>query len=127
MKDDNGTLIWPPSCQPGEAAAEFMFGAFEYVKLATYSVIPFIIILTLNIAIVIRLRHTTPLLRHARHGQSCAVEAFSLHTIGGAESTVIGRQMSVVRSCEPRQESKKQHHHYHRRRCHYHQQQQQRQ
>ena len=73
VRDANGTVKWPMSCQPGQATAQFMFGAYEYVKLATYSVIPFVIILTLNVAIIVRLRRNTPLLRYARHGSSLSL------------------------------------------------------
>jgi len=60
---DDGTVIETESCQPGETAPVFMYGAFEYVKLVSYSLVPFVVILTLNVAIVIRLRRSTPLRR----------------------------------------------------------------
>jgi len=106
VRDENGTVIWMQSCQPGEAAAEFMFGAFEYIKLATYSIVPFIIILTLNVAIVARLRHTTPLLLYARHGHSTTGDSIPLNRIGAMDSTMhVGeRQMATAIRCESRQE-----------------------
>ena len=100
VRDANGTLIWTPSCQPGEAAAGFMFGAFEYVKLATYSVIPFVIILTLNVAITVRLRRTTPLLRNSRHGRTVVAEAVPLNRVcsTAAERRVAGANSRKTRS-----------------------------
>lgn len=94
VRDENGTVIWPQSCQPGGAAAEFMFSAFEYIKLATYSIMPFVIILTLNVAIVARLRRTTPLLRYARHGQSAFGEVIPLDKVGDTDSTVAESHLS---------------------------------
>lgn len=46
-------------CGPDYTSA-FMFGPFEKMKLISYSIIPFIIILCLNVAIIIRLRYSTP-------------------------------------------------------------------
>jgi len=97
VRDGNGTLIWPKSCQPGGLAEAFMFGAFEYIKLATYSVVPFIIILSLNVAIVAHLRHTTPMLRYSRHHAPSAsgCEGIPLHRVG---DTVIQRQSASANS-----------------------------
>jgi len=86
VRDENGTVIWPAKCQPGDAAPEFMYGAFEYIKLATYSLIPFVVILTLNASIIIRLCRTTPMLRHARHGTASVSEAVPLSRVGDADN-----------------------------------------
>ena len=102
VTDDDGAVIWPPVCQPGELAAEFMFSAFEYVKLATYSVVPFVVILALNIAIIVRLRRSTPLLRHARYGTSVTGEAVSLNTVRHASATVIEHRRATG-TCKSRQ------------------------
>ena len=79
-------MVWPPACRPGAVAERFMYGPFEYVKLATYSVAPFVVILSLNVAIVVRLRRTTPMLRHARHGAPPAADSVHLSRFGDHDS-----------------------------------------
>ena len=49
-------------CQP-YLEYDFMFGPFEYVKLASYCIVPFAIILGLNVAIITRLRRVPSELR----------------------------------------------------------------
>ena len=98
VRDDNGTLMWTKSCRPTEVglAAEFMYSAFEFVKLATYSVLPFVVILTLNVAIVVRLRHTAAPLpcrrRRTRQRSTDPVTVIHLSAvgIGRAEHDVVG-------------------------------------
>lgn len=46
-------------CGP-DMTSQFMFGPFEKMKLISYSIIPFAIILCLNVAIIVRLRYSTP-------------------------------------------------------------------
>lgn len=68
-----------PSCM-ADPKDVFMRKPFEYLKLATYSILPFVIILTLNILIIARLKWSTLLLRKQdssslRSVPSCYVSA----------------------------------------------------
>jgi len=92
VRDENGTVILEAMCQPGDVAPEFMYGAFEYVKLATYSVVPFVLILTLNVAIIAKLRRTAPLLRHSRHSTHVTVDAIPLSRVADIDPTVQGAE-----------------------------------
>ena len=65
-----------PYCGPAPDA-RFMRHQFEYIKLASYSLAPFAIILTLNIAIVVRLRcgKAANILLRANSGHGGALQA----------------------------------------------------
>jgi len=65
-----------PYCGPAPDA-RFMRHQFEYIKLASYSLAPFAIILTLNVAIVVRLRcgKAANILLRANSGHSGALQA----------------------------------------------------
>jgi len=74
----------------------FMFGPFMYLKFVTYCLLPFLIILILNILIVARLRWTPLSLKPALAGSNPTV------SIGLEASTVVlgtadGRTSSTVR------------------------------
>jgi hypothetical protein len=66
-------VIHELKCLPAPEVADFMSIPFEYLKMVTYNVVPFIIILTLNVAIVARLRSSTPIrytVGQGHHNQS---------------------------------------------------------
>lgn len=102
----------PPKCVPASGAdgrtPPFMNGPFQTLMVVTYSALPFVIILTLNISIVARLRCTPVALKSAtakpstRHsadmaGERCSMMASGL-TIGGvpycAGTSSVGRTQS---------------------------------
>jgi len=56
MDYDKKAVSPQPKCLPNPAVDHFMYGPFEYLKLATYNVIPFVIIAALNVAIIVKLR-----------------------------------------------------------------------
>ena len=62
----------------------FMFAVFPYLRLVTYCLVPFVTIFLLNIAIIVRLRWTSPTLRgHVmRSSVSAARASTSLWTAG---------------------------------------------
>lgn len=74
-----GQTVNRPSCK-ADPKDLFMKAPFEYLKLATYSIFPFVIILTLNILIIARLKWSTLFLRKQdssslRSVPSCNVSA----------------------------------------------------
>lgn len=80
-----------PTCGPPESMRRFMFGEFEFLKLSTYSLIPFAIILVLNVAIITRL-HWRPFLLRGRSGDTTSTFSGASRT----ESATYGRQAKVT-------------------------------
>lgn len=77
-------------CGP-QSTMRFMFREFEYLKLASYSLIPFAIILVLNVAIITRL-HWRPFLLRGRSGDTTSTFSGTSRT----ESATYGRQAKVT-------------------------------
>ena len=80
-------LLWQPTNRPlpvcGPAHDDrFMRGPYEWIKLTTYTFVPFIAIFGLNVAIIVRLRWTSPQLRRSYGG-------------GGSGGGVGGRRSSL--------------------------------
>ena len=57
-------------CRPSDDNV-FMTNAFEYLKIVSYSVLPFIIVLTLNICIIYRMARSTKIIIHNLIGKHC--------------------------------------------------------
>jgi len=81
-----------PRCG-GRASLTFMHEPFEYLKLTSYSILPFFTILVLNVLIVVRLQLTPSILR-----KPTSESSRRSHTASRPHSGVVGRGCSNPRS-----------------------------
>ena len=87
----------PPKCVP-LPDDWFMNVAFNYIKFASYSAVPFVVVLTLNVAVIYRTLRVSPNLRRTFGGEltvrgrgnstwqrGTAIEATAVHVCGAFE------------------------------------------